>query len=81
MNTSLCKLQKILSLIAMKPAEDFDGFLEALKNSGQTNLSSRIKTEKESFTGKYNVLQIYTGIYNKYKKVFRIQGNYQCKKQ
>ena len=64
LDTPLLQVQKMLSLITMKPAEDFDWFLEALQKSGQSHLSSRIRGEKELFTGKYQRLKIFTRKYN-----------------
>jgi len=53
--TSLRQTQKLLSLIAMKPAELFESFLEALNLTGQTHVSKQLTVNKE--TGKYRLMR------------------------
>jgi len=52
--TSLRQTQKLLSLIAMKPAELFECFLAALNLTGQNHVSKKL-TDNPA-TGKYSLV-------------------------
>jgi len=53
--TSRRQTQKLLSLIAMKPSELFERFLEALNRTSQSFVSKKIKCN--SSTGNYRLLR------------------------